>query len=156
MHICNNAYSWTPPTNLGKFHQWSLDREEIMDGYHGALVDSRMMVETYNGKLRAAAENYEEPTKKQKNKYVARSLYQKYKDVQYKARAKAKANCGISREPYGKNCGRCIGHGYPVSIIKWNKPGSDYNGRLCEVCNWAFNSKREGGDRRRCGHQVML
>ena len=94
--------------------------------------------------------------KKQKNKYVARSLYQKYKDVQYKARAKAKANCGISREPYGKNCGRCIGHGYPVSIIKWNKPGSDYNGRLCEVCNWAFNSKREGGDRRRCGHQVML
>ena len=127
-----------------------------MEGYHDALVDSKMMVESYTGRLRTAAENYEEPTKKQKNKYVSKSLYQKYKDVQYKAKAKAKANGGISRSPYGKNCGKCIGHQYPVSIIKWNKPQSEHNGQLCEVCNWAFNSRRKDGDRRRCGHKVFL
>ena len=147
---------WSPPTNLGEFHKWSLGRQEIMSGYHGALVDSNMMVESYSGRLKEAAENYEEPTKNQQNKYVAKSLYQKYKDVQYKARAKAKANGGFSRSPYDKNCGRCIGHQYPVSIIKWNKPQSKHNGRLCEVCNWSFNSRRKDGDRRRCGHKLFL
>ena len=69
---------------------------------------------------------------------------------------KSKANCGIDRAPYGKNCGRYIRHDYPVSIIKWNKPASDYNGQLCELCNWAFNSRRKEGDLRKYGHKVFI
>ena len=128
----------------------------IIEGYHGALADSHALKSIYIRLVRAAAENYTAPTKKQQNKYVARSLVQKYKDIVYKSIQKAQANSGISRKPYGKNCGVCIGHKYPVSLIKWTKKGSAYNGHLCEVCNWAFNSKMKGGERRRCGHKKFL
>ena len=125
-------------------------------GYHGALADAKALYNIYVGAVRQGSERYEMPTKKQENKYLAKSLVQKYQDVQIKAVEKAKSNNGISRFPYGKNCGRCIGHQYPVSVIKWKRPFSANNGRLCEVCNWAFNSKLEGGERRRCGHKKFL
>ena len=127
------------------------------EGYSclGALADAKALYNVYI-KLRQACERYESPTKKQENKYLAKSLVQKYKDVQNKVVDKAKANHGISRVPYGKNCGRCIGHDYPVSVIKWKRPYSANNGRLCEVCNWAFNSRLPKGDRRRCGHKKFL
>ena len=145
---------WAPPTNLGDFHLWHIGA--IIEGYHGALEDSHALRNIYTHLLRTAAEKYTEPTRKQQNKYVAKSLVQKYKDIVYKNIQKAHANCGISRKPYGKNCGVCIGHKYPVSLIKWSKNGSAYNGSLCEVCNWAFNSRLKGGERRRCGHKQFL
>lgn len=145
---------WLPPTNLGNFHKWYLGNQIL--GYHGALADAKALYNIFVGVVREASEAYTMPTKKQENKYVAKSLVQKYKDVRYKAIEKAKNNHGISRQPYGNNCGRCIGHDYPVSIIVWKRPFSSNNGKLCEVCNWAFNSHMEGGDRLRCGHQKFL
>ena len=149
-----NKNRWVPPTNLGNFHKWFLGISIV--GYHGALADSQALYSIYSGLVREASEKYSLPTKKQQNKYVAKSLVQKSKEVQNKAVDKAKTSHGISRHPYGKNCGRCIGHNYPVSIIIWKRAGSKHYGKLCEVCNWAFNSHLEGGDRRRCGHQVFL
>lgn len=145
---------WSPPTNLGKFHKWLLGTPIV--GYHGALADASALHSIYVGLVRQSSEKYGVPTKKQQNKYLAKSLVQKYQDVKNKAVEKAKENNGISRHPYGKNCGRCIGHNYPVSIIKWKRQFSANNGRLCEVCNWAFNSHLEGGERRRCGHKKFL
>ena len=151
---CMCERRWTPPTNLGNFHKWYLG--EAIQGYHGALADARALYNIYMGQVKDASERYCDATKKQQNKYVAKSLVHKYRDVQNKAVQKANANCGISRIPYGKNCGLCIGHGYPVSIIEWKKTNSKYFDKRCEVCNWALNSKREDGDSRRCGHKVFL
>lgn len=120
----------------------------------GSARDKKLL--TLQSLLRTAAEKYTEPTRKQQNKYVAKSLVQKCKDIVHKSIQKAHTNCGISRKPYGNNCGVCIGHKYPVSLIKWSKNGSAYNGSLCEVCNWAFNSRLKGGERRRCGHRQFL
>ena len=127
-----------------------------IEGYHGALADAIALYNIYTGIIKEACEKYEMETKKQNHKYVAKSIWQKYLDIQNKAKEKAKSNGGISRSPYGKDCGRCIGHGYPVSVIVWKRPWSENNGKLCEVCNWAFNSHREGGDRRRCGHKKFI
>ena len=144
---------WVPPTNLGNFHKWYLGTP--IQGYHGALADVRALYAIYMGDVKEASEKYCEPTKQQ-NKYVVKCLIHKYKDVQSKTVQKSNANSGISRMSYGENCGHCIGHDYPVSMIVWKKSNSKHFGKKCEVCNWAFNSRREDGDRRRCGHKVFL
>ena len=144
---------WNAPTGLGAYHIWVLGK--AIEGYHGALVDAKALPRIYIGKMREAAENYTQPTNKTRHKYVAKCLRQKYKNVQNNAVEKARTNHGFSRHPYGENCGVCIGHSYPVSLIIWKRPGENF-GRLCEVCNWAHNSHIEGGDRRRCGHQKFL
>ena len=150
------ARKWTTPANLRAFHKWMLGRS--IPEYHGApaIKNIHALKDIYIGKLRAGAEKFNNATKNTLNKYVSRSLVQKYKDIVNKAKEKSRANNGIGRKPYGKGCGVCIGHQYPVSLIKWKRIGSANNGRICEVCNWEFNSKREGGERRRCGHQKFL
>ena len=145
-------FRWVPPTNLNKFHLWFVGEPLIRQ--HGALAHSLALYNIYTGVVREASERYSDPTTKQQNKHVAKCLSQKYKEVQIKAREKAKISKGISRHPYGENCGRCIGHGYPVSIIVWKRKRSKHNGQLCEVCNHDFNIK--GGDRRGCGHEKFL
>lgn len=150
------ATKWAPPTNLGKFHIWFLGRE--IHGYHGALQDAQALYDIYVGKVREASEKYLSPTKKQKNKYVAKSLAMKYKAVQLRARTKAKTKGqhGISRKPYGRNPGRCIGHQYPCSLAVEKRKGSCYYGQTYECCNWAFKSHLRKNDNRRCGHKVVL
>ena len=120
---------WGPPTDLAKFHLWLLGREI------GVLDDAKALYNIYVGKVREASEKYSAPTKKDKNKFVSKSLAIDYKAVQYTARSKAKKQHGISRKPYGRNPGRCIGHQYPTSLAVEKRKGSCYYGMTYECCN---------------------
>ena len=149
------ARRWVPETKLGNFHKWLLGREII--GYHGALEDARATFDVLKHKeVRVPCEEYFSETKKQLHRYVAKSLAMKYKQIQMRAREKAKEQHGISRHPYGLNPSPCLGHSYPCSIAVEKRKGSFYCGKTYECCNWGFKSRLQHGEDRRCGHKVFL